>query len=142
IRLQVRACCCDRVQPDGEAKQAFVPLLDSFGFCLLVKTLDYPPPAPMASVNAVHDRWPRWIPRSSPKQVYGLGSRCDRRVLWIVGSTDRHLIQLCHPGVNARFSWLPVGVGRLPRASSCPPLAFQLIEVDQLEPWPASPMPV
>ena len=51
-----------------------------------------------------HDvRWPRWSPRSSPKQFCGFESRHANRVLWIIGSTDRHLIQLFHPGINARF---------------------------------------
>src|SRR5208283_6221927 len=64
IRLRARACCYGQVQPDGEAKQAFASLLGSFGLCLLAKTLDYPPPAPMASVGALaHERWPRWFPR-------------------------------------------------------------------------------
>jgi hypothetical protein len=31
-------------------------------------------------------------------------SLCTKRVLWIVGSTDRHLPQLFHPGINARSS--------------------------------------
>src|SRR5271166_4539218 len=88
-----------------------------------------------------YDRWPRWGPRSSPKHLGGFESLCTKRVLWIVGSTDRHLTQLFHPGINARSG----GVRRLPhppsRASSCPPLAFHLIEADQLEPLPASPMP-
>src|SRR5271165_7250515 len=39
-----------------------------------------------------HDRWPRWGPRSSPKHGCGFASRCNKRVPWIVGSTDRHLI--------------------------------------------------
>src|SRR5208283_1529582 len=59
-----------------------------------------------------HDRWPRWGPRSSAKHGCGFASRCNKRVLWIVGSTDRHLIQLFHPGINARFRrhrLLPVG---------------------------------
>jgi hypothetical protein len=30
-----------------------------------------------------------------------LKSLCTKRVPWIVGSTNRHLIQLCHPGINA-----------------------------------------
>ena len=51
----------------------------------------------------LHDRWPRWGPRSSPKQTSGLKGRDTGRVLWIVGSTDRHLIQLFHPGIDARF---------------------------------------
>jgi len=50
-----------------------------------------------------HDRWPRWVPRSSPKQSGGLEGRDTKRVLWIVGSTDRHLIQLLHPGTLARL---------------------------------------
>jgi hypothetical protein len=70
--------------------------------------------------HAAHDRWPRWGPRSSPKQTSDLEGRDTGRVLRIVGSTDRHLIQLFHPGINARFSWLPTGVGRLPRAPSWP----------------------
>jgi hypothetical protein len=45
----------------------------------------------------LHDRWPRWYPRSKPKHFGGFESRCTKRVLWIVGSTDRHLIQLFHP---------------------------------------------
>jgi hypothetical protein len=51
-------------------------------------------------VDAVHDRWPRWVPRSSPKHGCGFESRCNKRVVWIVGSTDRHLIQLFHPGIT------------------------------------------
>ena len=39
-----------------------------------------------------HDRWPRWYPRSKPKHIGGFESRCTKRVLWIVGSTDCHLI--------------------------------------------------
>jgi hypothetical protein len=50
-----------------------------------------------------HDRWPRWGPRSSPKQRCGFESRGTERVAWIVGSTDRHLVQLFHPGIDARF---------------------------------------
>jgi len=49
-----------------------------------------------------HDRWPRWGPRSNPKQRRGFESHGTERVLWIVGSTDRHLIQLSHPGIDAR----------------------------------------
>src|ERR1700679_2634615 len=52
-------------------------------------------------------RWPRWNPRSSPKQFCGFESRHANRVLWIIGSTDRHLIQLFHPGINARFRRQP-----------------------------------
>ena len=48
-----------------------------------------------------HVRWPRWGPRSSPKQFCGFESRHANRVLWIIGSTDRHLIELLHPGNNA-----------------------------------------
>ena len=48
------------------------------------------------------DRWPRWDPRSRPKHGCGFVSRCNKRVHWIVGSTDRHLIWLSHPGINAR----------------------------------------
>jgi hypothetical protein len=35
---------------------------------------------------------------------------CTKRVLWILGSTDRHLTQLFHPGINARSG----SVRRLP----------------------------
>jgi hypothetical protein len=52
----------------------------------------------------------------TPKQRSDLEDRDTGRVLWIVGSTDRHLIPLFHPSINARFSWLLTGVGRLPRA--------------------------
>src|ERR1019366_72780 len=50
-----------------------------------------------------HVRCPGWNPRSSPKQFRGFESRHANRVLWIIGSTDRHLIQLFHPGINARL---------------------------------------
>src|ERR1700722_1052086 len=39
-------------------------------------------------VDAAHDRWPRWDPRSSPKQSSGFESHWFQRVLRIVGSTD------------------------------------------------------
>ena len=65
-----------------------------------------------------HVRWPRWVPRSSPKQSRGLESHGDQRVLWIVGSTDRHLIQLFHPGIDAWFELPPADAGRPPHASS------------------------
>jgi hypothetical protein len=60
----------------------------------------------------LYDRWPRWDPRSSPKHGCDFASRCKKRVLWIVGPTDCHLIQLFHPGLNARFRChrlMPVG---------------------------------
>ena len=44
-----------------------------------------------------HDRWPRWYPRSRPKHMRDFESRCTKRVLWIVGSTDRHLIRSFTP---------------------------------------------
>jgi len=56
-------------------------------------------------------RWPRWSPRSSPKRFCGFESRPDNRVLWIIGSTDRHLIQLFHPGINARLRRRPANAG-------------------------------
>jgi hypothetical protein len=59
-----------------------------------------------------HDRWPRWVPRSNPKQTCGFESRDVKRVLWIVGSTDCHLIQLFHPGTDARFWWSPADADR------------------------------
>jgi len=37
------------------------------------------------------DRWPRWVPRSTPKRISDLEGRHPTRVLWIVGSTDQHL---------------------------------------------------
>ena len=51
-----------------------------------------------------HDRWPRWGSRSGPKQSSGFESHWFQRVLRIVGSTDRHLCQLFHPGIHAWFS--------------------------------------
>jgi hypothetical protein len=33
----------------------------------------------------------------------GFESQCTKQVLRIVGSTDRHLIQLFHPGIDAWF---------------------------------------
>jgi hypothetical protein len=56
-------------------------------------------------------RWPRWGPRSSPKQFRGFEGRHANRVLWIIGSTVRHLIQLSHPGINARFHRRPATAG-------------------------------
>src|SRR3954466_4988047 len=67
-----------------------------------------------------HVRWPRWGPRSSPKQRSDLAGRDTERVLWIVGSTDRHLIQLFHPGTNARFRRRTVTTASPCRASSWP----------------------
>ena len=40
----------------------------------------------------------------------GFEGLCTKRVFWILGSTDRHLIQLFHPGSNAQSD----GLGRLP----------------------------
>ena len=62
-----------------------------------------------------HDRWPRCGPRSSPKQSGGLEGRDSNRVLWIVGSTDRHLTQLFHPGINARSGVLGGCLSASPR---------------------------
>jgi hypothetical protein len=70
-----------------------------------------------AFVTRRHVRWPRWGPRSSPKQQRGFESRGTERVLWIVGSTDRHLIQLFHPGIDARFRRSPADADKSPRAS-------------------------
>ena len=67
-----------------------------------------------------HVRWPRWGPRPSPKQFCGFESRHANRVLWIIGSTDRHLIQLFHPRHQRA---LPTATGErqsLSRASSRP----------------------
>ena len=65
-----------------------------------------------------HDRWPRWGPRPSPKQTCGFESRDVNRVLWIVGSTDRHLISLFHPGTNTWLRRSPTEAARSPHASS------------------------
>jgi hypothetical protein len=46
------------------------------------------------------------------KHFGGFESLCTKRVFWIVGSTDRHLILLFHPGINARFERPPAGAGR------------------------------
>jgi hypothetical protein len=48
------------------------------------------------------DRWPRWVPRPSPKQVTDLAGRWLIRVFWILGSTDRHLDVLFHPAATRR----------------------------------------
>ena len=45
----------------------------------------------------------RMGPRSSPKQNNDIAGRDTERVLLTVGSTDRHLVQLFHPGINARL---------------------------------------
>ena len=50
-----------------------------------------------------HDRWPRWNPRSGPKQSSGLESHWFQRAFRIVDSTDRHLCQLLYPGIHARL---------------------------------------
>src|SRR4051794_8364843 len=63
---------------------------------------------------------PDGIRDPAPNTSATLTSLCTKRVLWIVGSTERHLIQLFHPGITARFSQSPVGAGRLPRALSRP----------------------
>ena len=50
-----------------------------------------------------HDRWPRWGSRSGPQQSSGLKSHWFQRALRIVGSTDRHLSEIFHPGIHAWF---------------------------------------
>ena len=47
-----------------------------------------------------------------PNTFCGFESLCGKRDFWIVGSTDRHLILLFHPGINARFERPPAGAGR------------------------------
>jgi hypothetical protein len=44
-----------------------------------------------------HDRWPGCGPRFRPKRSGDFERPDSERVVWIVGSTDRHLIQLFHP---------------------------------------------
>ncbi len=39
-----------------------------------------------------------------PNSPAASGSRDTYRVLWIVGSTDRHLVVLFDPGINTRWS--------------------------------------
>ena len=46
-------------------------------------------------------RWPRWCPRSGPKQPGGFESHWRARGFRILGSTDSHLVLLFHPGINA-----------------------------------------
>src|SRR6266446_8740677 len=47
-------------------------------------------------------RWPRWVPRSTPKRKRDLAGRHPTRVLWIVGSTDQHLsLKPCTRGRRA-----------------------------------------
>jgi len=53
-----------------------------------------------------NDRWPRWGSRSGPKQSSNLKSHWFQRDLRIVGSTDRHLSQIFHPGIHAWFIWM------------------------------------
>ena len=67
-----------------------------------------------------HVRWPRWVPRSSPKQLCGLEGHGGQRVLRIVGSTDCHLIQLFHPGIDARSRRPAADADCTPRTSSWP----------------------
>jgi len=55
-----------------------------------------------AYVTRCDDRWPRWVPRSSPKQHVDLEGRRYYRVLWILGSSDRHLDELSHPAATRR----------------------------------------
>jgi hypothetical protein len=55
-----------------------------------------------AYVTRCYDRWPRWVPRSSPKQHVDLEGRRYYRVLWILGSSDRHLGELSHPAATRR----------------------------------------
>ena len=50
-----------------------------------------------------HDRWPRWNPRSGPKQSSDLKGHRWQRVFRILDLTDRHLCQLLHPGIHARL---------------------------------------
>jgi hypothetical protein len=85
--------------------------------------------------RAVHPN--RWVPRSSPKQSGGLEGRDTKRVLWIVGSTDRHLIQLFHPGTNARSprasSWpMPSGPSRCSITTEAP-RRFDRLEFGEIE---------
>src|SRR5258707_255975 len=42
-------------------------------------------------VVAAHGRWPRWVPRSTPKRMRDLAGRHPTRVMWILGPTDQHL---------------------------------------------------
>jgi hypothetical protein len=68
-----------------------------------------------------HDRWPRWNPRSGPKQSSGLRSHWFPRAFRIVDSTDRHLCQLLHPP-HPRVAQVVIGCGRLPYHASSWPL--------------------
>jgi len=49
-------------------------------------------------------RWPRWVPRSSPKQTRDLEGRDSNRVFWILGSSDRHLAKLSHPAATRHLA--------------------------------------
>ena len=55
-----------------------------------------------AYVTRCDDRWPRWVPRSSPKQHVDLEGRRYYRVLWILGLSDCHLDELSHPAATRR----------------------------------------
>src|SRR5215472_15667951 len=48
------------------------------------------------------NRWPRWVPRFSPKQHVDLEGRRYYRVLWILGSSDHHLDELFHSAATRR----------------------------------------
>jgi hypothetical protein len=50
-----------------------------------------------SAFDAAHDRWPRWDPRSSPKQSSGFESHWFQRVLRIVGSTDTSSLSALAP---------------------------------------------
>jgi len=71
-------------------------------------------------VDAVHDRWPRWSPRSGPKQSSGFESHWFQRVLRIVGSTDTSSLSALAPR-RRRAVQAVIGGNRPPfHASSWP----------------------
>lgn len=43
-------------------------------------------------VGAACGRWPRWVPRRTPKRACGLDGHHPSRVLCAIGSTDQHLL--------------------------------------------------
>ena len=60
---------------------------------------------------AARGRWPRWVPRSTPKRKSDLSGHHPTRVVWIVGPTDQHLFpRALHPPQTS--SQAAAGAGR------------------------------
>ena len=92
-------------------------------------------------LTRLHDRWPRWASPNKPQTW-----RRHRDALATSGvscsSVRPFAISYGCPFAPRRrrtIRWLVVCAGKPCRSPSCPPLAFQPIEADRLEPLPASP---